>query len=378
MSRTPTRLSNLWFLLVLSALASCGEIAGPDLKPPEPDPLRPAASRVVSLVMAFQSKCALTADGQLHCWGENRFGEFGNGTAVASSVPVRTGGDLKFVSVHGSMGTPQICGIVSGGAAYCWGYNLNGELGGGTTTQYVYSPIPVVGGVRFRMIASSYHTCGVDTEGRAYCWGSGLGGQLGTGSDRDMPTPTRIASDASYATITNGLQFSCALRVDGAADCWGLSVGRGNAEGPVSASTPLPVSGSLIFRDISAGEEHVCALTVSGEPYCWGVLTSFGGTTQTPVKIPSTRTYVQVASASRTVRGASCGVTSEGHAECWQGGSAPLPVPGNFKFKGIVGGHGDFCGHTYGGAAYCWRWATQVVNGQQVLQPSQPVPIPTL
>ena len=187
------------------------------------DPLRPEESRVVDLAMSFQTTCALTADGRLHCWGENRFGEFGNGTITASAQPVPAGGGLTFDVIDGSMGTPQMCGVARDGTAYCWGYNLNGELGDGTTTHR-YWPTRVDANISFRAFASSYHTCGLDTTGAAYCWGSGMGGQLGTGDGLSHLRPTPVMTESRYASITNGMQFSCALTLAGEAQCWGWGI----------------------------------------------------------------------------------------------------------------------------------------------------------
>lgn len=365
-------------LLLLSAgLAGCD-----DLGPAEPvpdDPLRPAATRVVDVALDYTSTCVLTADGLLHCWGENRFGEFGTGTLQGSATPVLAAGGMRFTSVHGSMGTPQMCGITADHTGYCWGYNSHGEVGSGIPGP-AYAPAPIAGGIRFSALAGSYHTCGVDTEGAAYCWGSDLGGQLGSGTG-SSGVPVRIASSAAYTAVTNGLQFSCALRREGQADCWGHGVGMGSGPGDRSVNVPTPVSGGLAFLDISAGEDHVCALTREGVPYCWGKLTQdwpegFAGT---PVRIPGENRFVQVASATRVFAyGSACALTAGGKAYCWYSGLEPIAVPGNHRFAGITGGSGRFCGYTPGGAALCWAWTAGSVNGREAFFPGWPVPIPAL
>ena len=212
--------------------------------------------------MAFQTTCALTADGRLHCWGENRFGEFGNGTTSGSTQPVPAGGGLLFDLIAGSMGTPQICGVARDRTPYCWGYNVNGELGDGTTVNRD-RPARVDANINFSALASSYHTCGLSTDGIAYCWGNGLGGQLGTGSDASALRPARVQTEAAFSSITNGMQFTCVLTQRGDAQCWGWGVGLGSGIGDRSVSTPTPVTGGHLFQSISAGEEHVCAATTS-------------------------------------------------------------------------------------------------------------------
>ena len=371
-----TMRARTFLLIAATVLSACERSTGPAEVQPE-DPNLPDASHVVGLAMAFQTTCALTADGKLHCWGENRFGEFGNGTSAPSAVPVAAGGELSFDWIAGSMGTPQMCGVTSEGDAYCWGYNTSGELGDGTTVNRNL-PVRVIADLDFRALASSYHTCGITTEGTAYCWGSGLGGQLGTGDGASTSVPARVQTEALYSTITNGMQFSCALTLVGDAQCWGWGAGLGSGPADRSVNVPTPVSGGLKFQSISAGEEHVCAATVSGQVYCWGKLTAFypEGFRPTPVRIDTPAPIVSVVSGSRVfVGGASCGLDAQGVAYCWHSGRAAERVPGGRRYAGLAGGHGQFCGYTPGGSAYCWHWTSA---GGDRLVLSTPRPIPAL
>lgn len=365
------------FIAALVATSACKDTTGPPEPPRPADPILPAESRVVGLATSFQTTCALTADGALRCWGENRSGEFGNGTLAGSAAAVPSGGGLLFDFVAGSMGTSQMCGTTRAGVTYCWGYNVNGELGDGTTTNRS-SPSRVDASVAFRALASSYHTCGLTTEGAAYCWGSGLGGQLGTGNDASQLRPARVQSSVGFKSITNGMQFSCALTRAGDAQCWGWGAGLGSGSADRSVSVPTPVSGGLTFRSISAGEEHVCAASTGGEVFCWGKLTPFypDGFRAAPTRVPSSVPIVTVVSASRmTVGGASCGLTDAGEAYCWHSGLPPVLVPGGYRYAGLAGGHNRFCGYTPGGAAFCWIWE-RTTEGQVAL--TVPEPIPTL
>lgn len=362
-------------VLLVATAAGCQDPAGP---PAVDDPLRPAATRVVDIALSFQSTCALAADGQLHCWGENRSGEFGNGTRTGSTGAVPGAEGLRLASVHGSMGTSQMCGLTADGTAYCWGYNLNGELGRGYQGDQEV-PRPVAGDIRFAALSSAYNTCGVAVGGRAYCWGFGGGGQLGTGSTASSTVPVPVASETVYRAITTGMQFSCALREDGRADCWGWGAGLGSGPSDRSVEQPVPVDGGLRFRDISAGEEHVCAVTLEGAAYCWGMVGDDypGGFRAAPTAIPGGQRFVSVASASRIfANGTACGLTADGKAYCWHGGREPRAVPGNLRFAGLTGGHGRVCGHTPGGAAFCWQWSAGSGDGGRV--PTEPAPIPAL
>ncbi len=78
-------------------------------------------------------------------------------------------GGLSFAAV--SVGFIHSCGVTTAGDAYCWGLNLFGELGDGTTTQRL-TPVAVTGGLSFAAVSSEgRHSCGVTTAGDGYCWG---------------------------------------------------------------------------------------------------------------------------------------------------------------------------------------------------------------
>jgi hypothetical protein len=111
------------------------------------------------------SACGIDLDGVTHC------SQLLLPPEVLPGAPTFV--DLALGPFHG-------CGIVEGGAAYCWGTNTGGVLGDGTTTDSAV-PIPVRGELRFAQISaeSSDHTCGVTTTGSLFCWGSNLSGQLG-------------------------------------------------------------------------------------------------------------------------------------------------------------------------------------------------------
>jgi alpha-tubulin suppressor-like RCC1 family protein len=84
------------------------------------------------------------------------------------------------------------CALLTDGSAYCWGQNLHGQLGDGTT-QNRSSPTRVAGDIRFRSLyAGGALTCGTATSGEEYCWGLNQAGQLGDGSRESRSAPTAV------------------------------------------------------------------------------------------------------------------------------------------------------------------------------------------
>ena len=76
---------------------------------------------------------------------------------------------LAFASV--SAGSTNACGVTTIGSAYCWGNNVSGQLGDGTTTDS-YTPVAVAGGHTFAAVSAGIgdYGCGITTSGSAYCW----------------------------------------------------------------------------------------------------------------------------------------------------------------------------------------------------------------
>lgn len=133
--------------------------------------------------------CGVTTDNRAYCWGDNDFGQLGDGTVTKRLMPTRVAGALQFGGV--STGGEHTCGVATGGLAYCWGRNEHaGQLGDGTYVNR-RTPVGVSGGLVFREVSSAwYHTCGVTTDNLAYCWGSGA---LGDGTFGISTSPVPVA-----------------------------------------------------------------------------------------------------------------------------------------------------------------------------------------
>jgi alpha-tubulin suppressor-like RCC1 family protein len=142
--------------------------------------------------------CGLTSDGAVYCWGNDAQGQLGDGTTTTSDAPVQVQGSgtapLVFSSI--SLGDSHSCGVTDSGAAYCWGFNLFGQLGDGSTTDRS-APVKVVGSgtapLVFTTVAGGEgHTCGLTTGHAIYCWGYNDDGEVGDGTHTNRATPVPI------------------------------------------------------------------------------------------------------------------------------------------------------------------------------------------
>src|SRR5216117_3884920 len=189
--------------------------------------------------------CGVTAARDAYCWGHNLYGELGvdptttsetcpgaGGPLPCSTVPVRVAGRRSFAAV--SAGFLYSCGITAPGVAYCWGNDVEGQLGDGSTS-ISGTPVAVAGNLRFSSVSTGdYHTCGLTTNGTVYCWGRNDNGELGNGSTTWSSTPVAVAGGLTFSAVSVGYDYSCAVTADGAAYCWGSNLagrlGNGSTE----------------------------------------------------------------------------------------------------------------------------------------------------
>jgi len=259
------------------------------------------------LSLGVGSSCGLDSSGAAWCWGQNAWGQLGNGTKDLSVTPVAVSGGLQFQQVGTSWGdeTGHACGLTSAGMAYCWGANYAGQLGNPTVVDgcapYGCStvPVPAAEGHTFTQIVTGVaHTCGLEADGTAWCWGSAQ--MLGAGNPSPLPGssgPFPVAGGHSFVALTAGADHTCGLKATGAAYCWGGNPDGRTGQPPVGGPpdygvvySPALVTGGRTYTALSAGSAHTCGLANDGL-YCWGdngtgqVGVFSGISTQQPIRV---------------------------------------------------------------------------------------------
>jgi alpha-tubulin suppressor-like RCC1 family protein len=184
-------------------------------------------SAVAAIRAGRRHSCALTHAGGVKCWGNNAFGQLGDGSTVNSPTPVSVTGLSSGVKAI-AVGQLQTCALTARGAVLCWGANGIGQLGNGTSGNASAVPVAVSGlGAGVVAIAASIkgdHACALLGVGSVRCWGRNSDGQLGNGSLTHAFTPVEVQGLGSQAVeIAVGSRHSCAFVRGGGLKCWGAN-----------------------------------------------------------------------------------------------------------------------------------------------------------
>jgi probable HAF family extracellular repeat protein len=159
--------------------------------------------------------CVLTNAGAILCWGANGSGQLGTGTTTNSATPVAVAG-FSSVASGIAAGYADTCAITNtGGAMQCWGSNIAGQIGNGSTVSPVITPTSITTppNVVNAMATGGLHTCALDGTGGVWCWGAGSYGELGNGNFNSSTTPhlTVAMSSTGQLGIAAGHDHTCAL-----------------------------------------------------------------------------------------------------------------------------------------------------------------------
>ena len=272
--------------------------------------------------------CAVAVPGNVFCWGDNTYGELGNGSTNDSNVPVRVNttshfGNSSIRQVH--LGYNHTCAVNTGGSVFCWGDNESGQLGNASLSSsskavVTLPPPDELTDLVSVISAGGNNSCELTNRGTAYCWGDNSRGQLGNGNMQSSSTPTAVAGSGvlgttKVAAISVGASHACAVTRTAGVACWGGNsqgqVGNGNTTDqlkPVAVSTQNGISGAP-FLFVTSGGFHTCAWTSAGRAYCWGAngFGQLGNGTDTGSSVPTEVVTAKTSLNGRTAQQLSAG-----------------------------------------------------------------------
>jgi alpha-tubulin suppressor-like RCC1 family protein len=171
----------------------------------EPMPIPQLSEGVAQVSAGANHTCAVLSDGEVRCWGVNDQYQLGGGVASESLQPVPVKGLTEGIR-NLAAGSGHTCAVTALGEVHCWGGNANGELGLGVVSVSVAQPSKVLGlpDPMMMVAAGRNHTCGVSVKGAVWCWGDNENGALGDDRSIDSPVPVAPARCSRTAMRTAG------------------------------------------------------------------------------------------------------------------------------------------------------------------------------
>ncbi len=373
--------------------------------------------------------CAVADNDQMYCWGRNNDGQLGNGNTNNQSSPVQ----IASVSGAGqwqtfSPGANHTCAIAANHQMYCWGDNSTGSLGNNTTTNSL-TPVQVVnpvGVTQWTDALNSYdHNCAIADDNQTYCWGWGFNYVLGNGDQNHRLVPTLVditkvdgsgpavqfggitvaKSDAqmvndshlrvkvpahavgkvditisnnptdsqtyldifeytdlspgliltsiskiednyfggeevivqgdnfvnqNYKQVSAATYHTCAIDLSSQIVCWGRGSEGLLGNGLISDQfTPVPINnpvGVNSWRSVETGFNHTCAIADNDQAYCWGKNDrgQIGDGSMSDEFTPTLITRPAGVNSWRTIKTGfahACAIADNNQAYCWGGGS---------------------------------------------------------
>lgn len=302
------------------------------------DPDTAQAEVAVDIAAGFEHTCAVLQDGKVKCWGGNTSGQLGIGSNVSigtsssqmgNALAAANLGGAKAVSV--SAGAGHTCVVLSDGATRCWGDNYYGQLGQGVAVEKIGTSASDMASLKNISLGTNANasgilaspgafTCALLSSGGVKCFGhtgfnesssNPFWGVLGTcwarpvynsaavpcwssssatptsslgyySSDMGDNLPELSFASATAAQVAVGTNFGCALLSDKSVRCWGsnehgqLGIGSnsnvGDAQNEMGANlkAAITASGGVEPISIATGYTHACAVLNNNTVKCWG------------------------------------------------------------------------------------------------------------
>jgi alpha-tubulin suppressor-like RCC1 family protein len=249
-----------------------------------PVPVEGLPAEIVQVEAGKFYTCALSAAGEMYCWGSPQDGVLGNGmTTGPFSAPVAA----TLANDEGTIdmlapGARHNCVLLASGTdrVRCWGFQGNGRLGNGSlVSEVVVTPQTVVQPNVGFLSSGEAQSCVVLTNGAVRCWGSNANHELGNDTTESSSAPTDVLDAASAIRVSveigDSLGHVVAATAAGGAQCWGRNLsgecGLATATDPVTRATD--VAGLTGVAHVGTGTYHSCAMLTDGAVRCWGMRT---------------------------------------------------------------------------------------------------------
>ena len=218
----------------------------------------------------FYHTVAIKTDGTLWSWGDNGFGQLGQGDVVKRSSPVQVGAGTTWSKITGGYG--KILAIKTDGTLWAWGRNIEGQTGQNNTI-YRSSPVQIGSLTTWLTIAGGFdQNLAIKTDGTLWSWGGNNRGQLGQNIDYTITrsSPVQVGAlttwnklSASYNTI--------ATKTDNSLWSWGYNInGQLGLNDVNNRSSPVQIGSLTTWLNIASGGYNTLSIKTDGTLWSWG------------------------------------------------------------------------------------------------------------
>ena len=240
-----------------------------------------AATNWSQVNCGYYNTVALQSNGTLWAWGLNSFGQLGTSDQVSYSLPVQVG--TLSTWTQASAGFAYSAAIYSGGTLYEWGNNSWGQLGQVNNTHYS-NPV-TVGNTTFtnnywtQIAAGGFHTAALQSNGTLWTWGANTYGQLGSSNTTSRSSPAQVGAATNWSQVACGYQHTVATQSNGTLWVCGYNaqgqLGNNNTTSYSSLVQIGTLSITAIWSQLGGGINHSSGIQSNGTLWTWG-LNSWG------------------------------------------------------------------------------------------------------
>ncbi len=258
----------------------------------------------LSIATGDSHTCTILDTSAVKCWGVNSSGQLGLGdTSSRGDGSSEMGDNLNAVDLGTgrtasaiSAGDSHTCALLDNSAVKCWGDNTYGQLGQGDNnnrgdgSNEMGDNLAVIelgtGRTAKSLTTGTGYACAVLDDDSVKCWGRGNVGQLGHGKTTSVDSPPNssieLGTSRTAKLVAAGNSQTCAMLDNSSIKCWGLNdsgqlglgdtSNRGDGSNEMDDNLPTVDLGSgITARAISAGDSHTCAVLDNSSIKCWGL-----------------------------------------------------------------------------------------------------------
>lgn len=172
------------------------------------------------------SSYAIKNDGTLWAWGENQFGQLGNGTVNISNLPVQVGTDSNWAEIDANGNV--VLALKTDGSIWTWGKNVNVLA----LDSFYTTPIQIGSDNDWIKIAAP--SFAIKSNGTLWAWGLNNDGDLGLGNTEAQFVPTQVGAEDDWIEISAGSRARLSIKSDHSVWGWYYNYLGALAIGPIN------------------------------------------------------------------------------------------------------------------------------------------------